>query len=124
METENKCIICLSQLFCSPTKKEFDDIHKWFSRNTEMPREIQDDILEQSHKKLARTNCNHTYHYECIMPYLLNLKEKERTLTCPKCRGELDYLQCFSRAGKKIDTFLKKGLIDGVNYTITIKSKE
>lgn len=124
METENKCIICLSQLFCSPTKKEFEDIQKWFSRNTEMPKENKDDILEQSHKKLARTNCNHTYHYECIMPYLLNLKEKKRPLSCPTCRGELEYLHCFARSGKKIETFLKDGIIDGVNYTITKKSQQ
>ena len=120
METENKCIICLSQLFCSPTKKEFDEIYKWFARNVEMTKDFQYDILEQSHRKLAKTNCNHTYHYECIMPYLLHLAEREQPLSCPTCRIQIEQLHCFSRCGKKIDAYLTTGIIDGVNYILPI----
>ena len=37
-----------------------------------------------------KTNCNHTYHFDCFMSFLFNVDKNTNNVKCPLCRTNMN----------------------------------
>ena len=69
METENRCSICLYNLFLQPLNKDLDEIKMWCGPKTGFSKEFRNNILEKTHIEICRTKCFHSFHKKCLFDY-------------------------------------------------------